>query len=50
MIDHTALKARKYNWLIRFVKNFGNEFVAEGTSIILYPNFLFSFALAHFEI
>ena len=49
MIDHTALRARKYKWLIRFIKDFGNEFIAQGTSIILYPNFLFSFALASFE-
>ncbi len=49
MIDHTALIAKKYDWLLNFVQFYGETFINDNTSLVLYPNFLFSKSLALFE-
>ena len=50
MIDHCALSASNYKWFINFSQNFGTSYYFnEKKSILLYPNILFSYALALFR-
>lgn len=48
MIDHTAILSKNYDWLQKFILTFGRDYVSQNTSLVLYPNFLFSYAYCCF--
>lgn len=50
MLDHAAIGAGDYSFLEEFTLTFGHRyFFDQNTSILLYPNYLFSLALARFQ-
>lgn len=49
MIDHVAILAKDFDWLENFIHSYGNDYITKGTSIKLYPNFIYSFSLCKFE-
>lgn len=49
IIDHTALSAGKYVWFCEFARDFGKHYFGSQYSVLLFPNVLFSFALALFR-
>lgn len=50
LIDHVAILAKKFDWLLEFSNTFGEDYITKGTTLILYPNFLYSRALCMFEL
>jgi hypothetical protein len=49
LIDHTALSAGRYDWFIDFARLFGKHYFGQRFSVLLFPNTLYSFALALFR-
>lgn len=49
MMDHVALLAKKFDWLQSFIITYGSDYVTQGTSLLLYPNYIYSYALCLFE-
>lgn len=51
-IDHCALSAKQYDYFSEFAFNFGSQYLANEVendrSVLLYPNVLYSLALAKF--
>ena len=51
MLDHAAIGAGDYLFLEEFTLTFGHRyFLEKNCSILLYPNYLFSMALARFQL
>jgi hypothetical protein len=49
LIDHVSILSKNYSWLEGFILNFSDQYIAKGTSLLLYPNFIFSFAICLLE-
>jgi hypothetical protein len=50
MLDHAAIGSSNYAFLEEFSLTFGHRYFFENnTSLLLYPNYLFSMALGRFQ-
>ena len=50
MIDHFALSASRFGFLKEFTERFGEYYFNKQASLLLYPNYIFSYAMCLFKL